>query len=263
MSVSAEVSFFSCFLVKFIEIIAAGLATAVSGYLIAHLSGALSSPAPTPAAAVNQVPPSTSMLSSLPLQPNPPVSFDTNKQPPAPQQEVNDPPVAQPGQATANTTKVEPPRDRVENATNAAQSNHQRRPLLARVRAALANVDARRTDDPLEGGAPRPADVTRPSPAMAQPRPIPAPPAIPAAPITAPAASPLIPGEVRSVPTQDTSVDPNPLPTVEVTSRPIAEAPVPSTEKDTGTLSTLEQMLRQDPLIGTVDPPRPPMPVAQ
>jgi hypothetical protein len=56
MSVSAELSYFSRFLVKFIEIIAAGLATAGSGYLIAHLSGALSSPAPTPAAAVNQVP---------------------------------------------------------------------------------------------------------------------------------------------------------------------------------------------------------------
>jgi hypothetical protein len=262
MSVSAEVSYFSRFWVKFIEIIAAGLATAVSGYLIAYLSGALSSPAPTPAAAVNQVPPSISMLSSLPLQPIPPVSFDTNKQPPAPQQEVNVS-VAQPRQTTANTTKVEPPRKRVENATTAGESNHQLKPLLARVRAALAKVDAKRTDDPLEDGARRPADVTRPSPAMAQPRPITAPPAITTPPITATAASPLIPGEVRSAPTQDTPVDPNPLPTVEVTSRPVAEAPAPSTEKDTGTLSTLEQMLRQDPLIGTVDPPRPPMPVAQ
>jgi hypothetical protein len=258
MSVSAEVSYFSRFWVKFIEIIAAGLATAVSGYLIAHLSGALSSPAPTPAAAVNQVPPSTSMLSSLPLQPNPPVSFDTNKPPTAPQQKVNAPPIVEPRQTTADTTKVEPSRKRVENATTAAESSNQRKPLLARVRAALANVDARRTDDPLEGGAPRPADVTQPSPAMAQPRPIPAPPAITTPPITAPAALPLIPSEVRSVPTQDTPVNPNPLPRVEVTSRPVAESPGPSTE-----MSPLEQRLRQDPLIGTVDPPRPPMPVAQ
>jgi hypothetical protein len=36
-------------LLKFVEIIAAGLATAVSGYLIARLSGALLSPAPAPA----------------------------------------------------------------------------------------------------------------------------------------------------------------------------------------------------------------------
>jgi hypothetical protein len=256
MSVPVEVSYFSRFLVKFIEIVAAGLATAVSGYLIAHLTGVLSSPAPTPAAAVNQVPPSTSMLSSLPLQPNPPVSFDTNKLPPAPQQEVNAPPVAQPRQTTANIIKVEPPRKRVENATTAAESNHHR------VRAALANVDAKRTDDPLEGGAPRPAEVTRRSPVMAQPRPITAPPAITTPPITATAASPLIPGEARSAPTRDTPVDPTSLPTVEVTSRPVAEAPA-STEKDTGTLSPLEQMLRQDPLNGTVDPPRPPMPVPQ
>ena len=54
MSVSAEVSYFSRFWVKFIEMIAAGLAAAVSGYLIAHLSGALSSPAPTPAASEHQ-----------------------------------------------------------------------------------------------------------------------------------------------------------------------------------------------------------------
>ena len=126
---------------------------------------------------------------------------------------------------------MEPPRKRVENATTAAESNHHR------VRAALANVDAKRTDDPLEGGAPRPAEVTRRSPVMAQPRPITAPPAITTPPTTATAASPLIPGEARSTPTRDTPVDPTSLPTVEVTSRPLAEAPA-STEKDTGTLST-------------------------
>jgi hypothetical protein len=240
MSVSAEVSYFSRFLVKFIEIIAAGLATAVSGYLIAHLSGALSSPARIPAAAVNQVTPSSSVPSSLPLQPNSPASLDTKQQPPAPQQ-VNAPPVAQPGQTMADNKKVEGPRKRAENATN------QRKPLLARVRAALANVDTKRTD-PLEA-APPSADVTRPS-AMAPPQPITAPPAISNPPITT--------GEVRSAPSQDTPVDPNPLPKVEVTSRPVAAPLAPSTE-----MSPLEQRLRQDPLIGAVDPPRPPMPVAQ
>src|SRR5262249_29026828 len=185
MSVSAEVSYFSRFLVKFIEMIAAGLATAMCGYLIAHLNGAVSSP-PTPASAVNQVPPSASMLSSLPLQPNPPVSFDTNKLPPPPQQEVNAPPVAQPRQTTANIIKVEPPRKRVENATTAVESNHHR------VRAALANVDAKRTDDPLEGGAPRPAEVTRRSPVMAQPRPMTAPPSSTPPPTTATSAQPLM-----------------------------------------------------------------------
>jgi hypothetical protein len=263
MSVSAEVSYFSRFLVKFIEIVAAGLATAVSGYLIAHLSGTLSSPAPapapapapTPAAAVNQMPPSTSMLSNLPLQPPPPVFVDTNKQPPVPQQGVIAPPVEQPGQTMVDTKKMETPHKRVENATTAAESK-QRKPLLARVRAALANVEAKRADA-LEV-APRPADVTRPSPAMAQPQPITAPTAITTPPVVPSAASPIIPGPVRSGPIQDTPIDPNPLPTVEITSRPVAEPPAASTE-----MSPLEQRLRRDPLIGTADPPRPPMPVAQ
>jgi hypothetical protein len=240
MSVSTEVSYFSRFLVKFIEIIAAGLATAVSGYLIAHLSGALPFPAPIPAAAVNQVMPSTSAPSGLPLQPTSPISLDIDKQPAAP----NAAPVAQPGQTTADTKKGEA-RKRVENATN-SESIHQRKPLLARVRAALANVDAKRTD-PLETP---PAGVTRPSAAIAQPQPIVVPPAVTNPPIT--------PGEVRAAPSQDTSTDTNPLPQVEVTPRPVAEPPAPSIE-----MSPLEQRLRQDPLIGTVDPPRPPMPVAQ
>jgi len=247
MSVSANVSYFSRFLVKFIEIIAAGLATAVSGYLIAHLSGALPSPAPIPAAAVNQVAPSTSVPSSLPPQPSSPVSLETNRQSPVPQQ-VNAPAVAQPGQTMADTKNVEGPRKRVETVTNAAESAPQRKPLLARVRAALANVDAKRTD-PLEV-TPRPADAIRPSAAMAQPQPITAKPAIINPPITA--------GGVRSAPSQDIPIDPNPLPRVEITSRPVAAPLAPSTE-----MSPLEQRLRQDPLIGTMDPPRPPMPVAE
>lgn len=240
MHISAEVSYFSRFLVKFIEIIAAGLATAVSGYLIAHLSGALSSPAPMPAAAVNQVTPSTSAPASLPLQPNSPVSSDTNTQPAA----SNAPPVAQPGQPMADTKKADA-RKRVENAANAPENNQQRKPLLARVRAALAKVDAKRTD-PLEVAAP---PAGRPSAAMAQPQPNVVAPAITNPPLTA--------GEVRSAPSQGTAVE-NPLPTVEITSRPVAEPPAPSTA-----MSPLEQRLRQDPLIGTADPPRPPMPVAQ
>ena len=40
-------SYISRFLVKFVEITAAGLATAASGYMIAHLSATLSSSTPT------------------------------------------------------------------------------------------------------------------------------------------------------------------------------------------------------------------------
>ncbi|MGB7463359.1 MAG: hypothetical protein WBW14_10720, partial [Candidatus Acidiferrum sp.] len=78
MSRSGDVSFFSRFAVKFVEIIVAGLATAVSGYLIAHLSGAFSSSTgPTPSAAVIEVTPSTTMLSNMP-QPMAPISTNSN-----------------------------------------------------------------------------------------------------------------------------------------------------------------------------------------
>ena len=43
---SGEVSYFSRFFVKFVEIIAAGLASAISAYLLAHFAGLLSSPTP-------------------------------------------------------------------------------------------------------------------------------------------------------------------------------------------------------------------------
>jgi hypothetical protein len=44
MSGPAKVSFLSRFAVKFVEIVAAGIGTAVSGYLVAHITGYLSSP---------------------------------------------------------------------------------------------------------------------------------------------------------------------------------------------------------------------------
>src|ERR1700758_2872911 len=72
MSAPDNTSYFSRFFLKFFEIIAAGLATAVSGYLIAHLTGALSSPAPAPATAVIQAPPGASRLSNSSTTPNTP-----------------------------------------------------------------------------------------------------------------------------------------------------------------------------------------------
>ena len=47
---SGEVPYFSRFLVKFVEIIAAGFASAISAYLLAHFGGVLLS-YPTPASA--------------------------------------------------------------------------------------------------------------------------------------------------------------------------------------------------------------------
>jgi hypothetical protein len=47
ISMSGEVSYFSRFFVKFVKIIAAGLASAISAYLLAHFGGLLLS-SPTP-----------------------------------------------------------------------------------------------------------------------------------------------------------------------------------------------------------------------
>src|SRR5262249_10461894 len=184
MSASEDASYFSRFLLKFVDIIAAGLATAVSGYLIAHLTGVLSSPAPSPAPAAMQgapsalapapvqaVSPSTDATSNSPSQvtaaspqvnapsaqvnapsaqanaPSPQVnapSASVIEQPPSRQQEVNAPPPSKPGRRTANSAKAEPGRKEVENS--AAVSTHARESFVSRIRGALTNVDAKPKD---------------------------------------------------------------------------------------------------------------------
>src|SRR5262249_1962723 len=114
-------SYFSRFFLKFVEIIAAGLATAVSGYLIAHLTGVLSSPWPAPAA-VNQVAPSAS--TNPPAQaiaPNAstsstPIPVNANDRRVAPQRELNGSSVTQPARKSINATKPEPARKHIDNA---------------------------------------------------------------------------------------------------------------------------------------------------
>src|SRR5262249_5931237 len=116
---TSDTSYFSRFFVKFVEIVAAGLATAVSGYLIAHLSGAFSPPTQAPSAAAIQSSPSAQAPSaaasqsspnaqSVSAQPISPTSGDTNEQRVAPQQEANTPPLAQPARKNVNTTMTAP-----------------------------------------------------------------------------------------------------------------------------------------------------------
>lgn len=137
------VSYFSRFTVKFTEILAVGMATAVSGYLIAHVSGFLSSPAPSPilpapnagevtvnhpappsAGAVNvnnPAAPSLPVQSASPGQPAPPaplVSTDANESHAAPSQEIATPakPPARP------TVSAAPARKRGAHDTGTAES---------------------------------------------------------------------------------------------------------------------------------------------
>jgi hypothetical protein len=260
MSVSDDISYFSRFLVKFVEIIAAGLATAASGYLIAHLTGALSPPAP--AAAIIQVAPSTSMVSgSQPAQPIPSIPTAVNEQHLAPQQEVNAPPVARSARKIVNTTKAIAPRKHMEtDTTNAVETKRDQQSLVARVRAALSNVDVDRTD-PLDVSS-RQGDVPRaPAAIGSQPRPVDDPPGAAAVTAAPPGAANL-----QFQPVQQAPIEPNPPTVVEIKSRPLADVqalPAPPAPVETGVFSALGQILRHDPLADTDQPPRPPMPVGQ
>jgi hypothetical protein len=272
MSASDNTPYLSRFFLKFIEIIAAGLATAVTGYLIAHLSGALRSPSPAPTTTVIQVSPSANTVSNLPSEPNtssastisntpsqpiapnanvpsspaaqaiPPISGDANAQRLPSQQGVNAPFVPQPQRKTVSTTKPE--------TANAARKQSS---FASRVRAALTEAEAKHADavSPPQGNAtpaPAPAALTNPARAAV----------VPTAPSAAAALSAPPPAQ-------------EPLPSlpapVEITSRPIVDLQAPPAspvERETGGLSALEQMLRHDPLQMRDDEvPRPPMPVGQ
>jgi hypothetical protein len=171
---SGENSYFSRFFVKFVEVSAAGLATAISAYLLAHFGGLLSS-SPTPASAPAQTavqvgPTASEVAGSLRPQPTPPAAAAAvNKQSPAPQQDT-DAPVAQPARKAAKDAKALPPRKHTKTDTSEAEKEPRgQKSLEALARAALANVDANRpasNDALIEPGL---AD-TRSVPGDTQPR---------------------------------------------------------------------------------------------
>src|SRR5260221_9194465 len=171
---SGENSYFSRFFVKFVEVSAAGLATAISAYLLAHFGGLLSS-SPTPASAPAQTavqvgPTASEVAGSLRPQPTPPAAAAAvNKQSPAPQQDT-DAPVAQPARKAAKDAKAWPPRKHTKTDTSEAQKEPRgQKSAEALARAALANVDANRpapNDALIEPGL---AD-TRSAPVDIQPR---------------------------------------------------------------------------------------------
>src|SRR4029077_4111270 len=134
---SGEVSYFSRFFVKFVEIIAAGLASAISAYLLAHFAGLLSSPTPPshPALTTGQVGPAASGVTA---QPTPPVAAATANEHPAPQ----DSPEAK---LVPKTGRDLPPRKHTKTDTSVAgKEPRNQKSAEEQVRAALANVDAHR-----------------------------------------------------------------------------------------------------------------------
>jgi outer membrane biosynthesis protein TonB len=160
---SGEVSYFSRFFVKFVEIIAAGLASAISAYLLAHFAGLLSSPTPPshPALTTGQVGPAASGVTA---QPTPPVAAATANEHPAPQ-DAAEPKLAP---KASKDAKVLPPRKHPKTDTDVAEKEaRSQKSAEALVRAALANVDAKAPADAVIGPG---ATNTRSAPVDAQPR---------------------------------------------------------------------------------------------
>jgi hypothetical protein len=296
MSVSGEVSYLSRFMVKFVEIVAAGIATAVSGYLVAHLTGYLPSPTlgslRTPAAV--QVAPSGSAVSTLPhARPGPAAaSTDANAQHLPLQQNV-DLSATQPARASVNGPEATPSRKPVTAGTStqerklrgadpheaAENKPYDAKSVEAEVRAALAKVDANRPAPPQHVNVPTDSP-SPPSAAAPQPPAETLPPTVAAAPRTA---------DVPLQPLQQAAVPPAPAAAVEIGSRPVAavgssppvQSTAPGTIDDTSppagvdkallppqppadiSLFSALRHLRSDQAVPDDKAPRPPMPVGQ
>ncbi len=261
MSESAMTAFFKRFAVKFIEVVGAGIATALSGYLLAHFSGYWSSTASAPPAV--QVAPSTSVVTKS-RRANP-VSADAKEQRPASAQAIN-PVSILPARTIANAKDTAASRKPVPAETNAVENKpRDEESVEAQVRAALANVDASRPA-PAEA-SPHKIDVSPVVPAVAaQPKP-----ADSAPPVTAVAAVPPA-AETSPPPAQTAPTEPEPLTPVEIKSRPVAavEATPPvapvlaAKEQDQDLLSMIKKipdLLRPNAPPPEGEAPRPPLPV--
>src|SRR5262244_3294302 len=295
---SGENSYLSRFFVKFVEVSAAGLATAISAYALAHFGGFLSSsptPASAPAAqtAVQVGPTASEVAGSLRAQPAPPAAAAAvNKQSPAPD---TDAPVAQSARKAVKDAKALPPSKHTKTDASVAEKEPRgQKSAEALARAALANVDANRpapNDAPIEPGL---AD-TRSAPVDVQPHRANLPPRqadVGPQPVAVPArALPASPADVQPQPVetspaigadlQPRSPDVRPSRPVDIQPRPVsavvplppradppleisAPQPPPTADQDTGVFSALKRipdLLRPNPPAPTGETPRPPMPV--
>ena len=317
---AGEISYFSRFTVKFVEIVAAGMATAISGYLIAHVSGFMSSPAPAPVVGV----PSASAVSaqpvapsqpiqaaspappaqvtpagqpvqvtqpSQPVSPGPPVSAEASVPRSAPAQEtapaakaparttVNAAPARKHGAPETSTveSKSREPAEKAREASESKSREPAEKPrdwesVEARVRAALANAA---NHPPAPETPPSQAETTQPPPAVAvQPR-LGDEPSTTGT-VAAPRVANPLPQQAAAAP--EAPAKPDPLPTVEIRSRPVADVeavppPAPaapaeaSNQSETpdlvSAIKKLPEILRNDKPVPAAEAPRPPMPVGQ
>jgi hypothetical protein len=282
---SGENSYFSRFFVKFVEVTAAGLASAICAYLLAHFGGLL--PAPAPATAVQVGPTASETPESRRAQPSPSV-----EQRSAPQRDT-DAAVAQPALKSVKDAKAVAPRKRTKTDTSATEKEPHQKSAEALARAALANVDANRPAPPdaLIGpgltGTPAPADIpphranVPPRPAdVGPPQPVAAPSraggmeVAPHAADVQPQAVEISPATGANIQPRARDVRPDPVTPVDLQSRPVAavaprspraDPPLeigapqrpPTADQDT----RIPDLLRPDPPASTGETPRPPMPV--
>jgi len=274
---SSEVSYFSRFLVKFLEIIAAGLASAISAYMLAHFGGVLLS-YPTPASA--PVTPTASLLAdSVRAQPIPLLAAaPVNERRAVPQKDI-DAPAVQPAANAGKEAKTLPLRKHAKTATSVAEKGPRgQKSVEVLTRAALANIDADRpapVDAPIGPGLndtrarvdaiqPRQASVP-PRQADVVPRPVDLPPRAAAINAAQPAAD-TQPQPVQPRPAIGTNLQPrSPDVPATVDPQPSSSAPQPTpADQDKDVFSALKRipdLLRPDPPTAAGEAPRPPMPV--
>jgi hypothetical protein len=293
MSVAGKGTYLSRFFVKLMEIMLAAIATAVSGYLVAHLSGYLPPqlngllPSQTrgPVPAVVETAPNQSTASKTsPVQPVP-AAVDAGEQHAAPQQDggasaakksAKAAPARKSAKSEASTIENKPR----EGADNKPREADDKESVEARVRAALANVDANRPAPPrpaevpaanaASASPPRAADLGPQSAPQPSPQAALQPPSGQTAPIPPAAVQAPVQAPLQAAPVQPAPAQPDPLTSVEIKSRPVAtvdeaapspEQPAPPPE-ERGLLSAIKHILpdfrRPTP---TGEAPRPPAPV--
>src|SRR3984893_14326165 len=142
---SSEVSYFSRFLVKFLEIIAAGLASAISAYMLAHFGGVLLS-YPTPASA--PVTPTASLLvDSVRAQPIPPLAAASVNERRAVPQKDTDALAVQLAPNAGQEAKTLPLRKHAKtDASVADKGSRAQKSTELPTRAALTNIEANRRE---------------------------------------------------------------------------------------------------------------------
>jgi hypothetical protein len=269
-----EVSYFSRFFAKFVEIIAAGLASAISAYLLAHFGGILLS-SPTPASAP-VAPIASEVAESRPAQPTPPAvaAATVSERRPSPRKDT-DAPAAQLAPNGGKEAKTLPLRKHTKTDTSVAEKEPRgQKSVEVLTRAALANIDANRpapVDAPIGSGlndTHAPLNGIQPHQASAPPRQadvVDVPPRAAAINVAQPAAD-AQPQPVQLGPATGTNLQPgSPEVRASVDPQPSSAAPQPApADQDKDVFSALKRipdLLRPEPPTATGETPRPPMPV--